>query len=93
MDINWGETVFQIAIVVAIVNWIKHLSKDRLGMWSVAVSMAVAFAVVFLAGLPVVIAWYELIRNAVIVGLSASGFYTLVGKFGNHSDDIIEFSE
>lgn len=89
MEINWGEMVFQIAIVVAIVNWVKHLSKDRLGMWSVAVSMAVAFAVVFLAGLPEVIAWYDLIRNGVIVGLSASGFYTIAGKIGNHSDEII----
>jgi len=89
MEINWGEMIFQIAIVVAIVNWIKHLSKDRLGMWSVAVSMAVAFAVVFLAGLPEVIAWYDLIRNGVIVGLSASGFYTIAGKVGNHNDEII----
>lgn len=83
MDINWSEIVFQVTIVIAIVNWIKHLAKDKLGMWSVAVSMAIAFAVVFLAGLPNVIAWYDLVKNSIIVGLSASGFYTLAGKVGN----------
>ena len=86
MDINWTDIVFQVAIVIAIVNWIKHLAKDKLGMWSVAVSMGIAFAVVFIAGLPTVIAWYDLIRNAVIVGLSASGFYTLAGKIGNQTE-------
>ena len=83
MEINWSEIVFQIAVVVAVVNFIKHLAKDKLGLWSVAVAMAVAFAVVFLAGMPSAIVWYDLVRDAVIVGLSASGFYTLAGKIGN----------
>ncbi len=82
MEINWGEMIFQVALVVAVVNWIKHLSKDKLGMWSVAVSMGVAFIVVFLAALPVIPAWYEIIKTGLIVGLSASGFYTLAGKVG-----------
>ena len=80
---NWGEVAFQVAITIALVNWIKALSNDKLGFYAVLVSMGVAFVVVFLATMPNAIVWYELIRNAVIVGLSASGFYTIAGKIGS----------
>jgi len=80
---NWGELAIQVAIVIALVNWIKALTNDKLGFYSVLVSMGVAFAVVFLASMPSAIAWYELVKSALIVGLSASGLYTIAGKIGN----------
>uniref|UniRef100_A0A6M3XJB4 Holin n=1 Tax=viral metagenome TaxID=1070528 RepID=A0A6M3XJB4_9ZZZZ len=80
---DWKEIVFQIAIVVALVNWIKALTNDKLGFYSLLVSMGVSFAVVFLATLPETIIWFEFVRNSIIVGLSASGFYTVAGKIGN----------
>ena len=83
MDISWGELAVQVAIVIALVNWIKALAKDKLGHYSVLVSMGVAFAVVFVAILPNPILWYELVKSALIVGLSASGFYVVAGKIGN----------
>ena len=80
---NWGEIGFQIAIVIALVNWVKALSKDRLGYYAMLVSMGWAFVIVFVASLPNLILWYELVRNAIVVGLSASGLYTVAGKIGN----------
>ena len=83
MDINWGELAFQVAIVIAIVNWIKALSKNKLGSYSVLISMGVAFIVVFLATMPNPIVWFELVKSATVTGLSASGFYVIAGKIGN----------
>ena len=80
---NWGEIAVQVAIVIALVNWIKALTNDKLGFYSVLVAMGVAFAVVFLATMPNAIIWYELVKNSIIVGLSASGLYTIAGKIGN----------
>ena len=80
---EWGELAVQVAIVIALVNWIKALTNDKLGFYSVLVSMGVAFAVVFLATMPNAIVWYELVKSSIIVGLSASGLYTIAGKIGN----------
>ena len=81
---GWQEAAFQVAVTIALVNWIKTLTEDRLGIYSVLVAMGVAFFVVFLAGLPGVIVWYELVKSSVIVGLSAAGLYTVAGKMGNN---------
>ncbi len=77
ININWLDIVVQVAIVMALVNWVKTLSGDKLGHYAMLVSMGFAFVVVFLATLPNPIIWFELVRNSVIVGLSASGLYDL----------------
>jgi len=82
INIDWLDITVQVSIVIALVNLIKKVSGDKLGQYAVLVSMGIAFVVVFLATVPEAIIWYELIRNAIIVGLTASGLYTLAGKVG-----------
>lgn len=77
MEINWLELATQVAIVLALVNWVKALSKDKLGHYAMLVSMGFAFVVVFLATMPEPIVWYSFVRDSVIVGLTACGLFDL----------------
>ena len=80
ININWLDIVVQIAIVIALTNWVKTLSKDRLGHYAMLVSMGIAFVVVFLATLPNPVVWFEIVKNSIIVGLSASGLFDIYKK-------------
>ena len=78
MDINLGEIAVQIAIVIAIVNYVKTASPKILGYWAALVAIGVSFIVVMLnswiAGSIVLV---NIVRDTFIIGLAASGIYDL----------------
>ena len=80
---DWGELAFQAAMTVALTSWVKHLANDKLGQWSVAVAMGIAFVIVFLAmatdGGFVVLEW---VKQSLYVGVGAAGFYKGADKIG-----------
>ena len=80
ININWLDIVIQVAIIIALVNWIKTISGDNLGHYAMLISMGIAFIVVFLATLPNPIVWFEIVKNSIIVGLSASGLFDIYKK-------------
>lgn len=83
MELNWGDLAMLVPLIpinIAIVNWIKGLANDKLGKWAMAVSMAVAFIVVFLATMPNAIIWYIFVRNSIIVGLASAGIFDIYAK-------------
>ena len=77
INIDWLDIVVQVAIVMALVNLVKKISGDKLGQYAMLVSMGIAFVVVFLASMPSPVIWFELVRNSIIVGLTASGLFDL----------------
>ncbi len=79
---EWGELVFQAMMTVALVGWIKALTKDSLGQWAVLVSMGAAFIIVYLA-MAESFVLLDYIRQSLYVGLGAAGMYKIAGKVSN----------
>jgi hypothetical protein len=83
MELNWGDLALLLPLIpinIALTNWIKGLANDKLGKWAMAVSMGLAFIVVFLATMPNPIIWYIFVRNSIIVGLSSAGIFDIYAK-------------
>lgn len=72
---EWQDLVFQGAMTVALTAWIKHLAKDKLGQWAVAVTVGVAFVIVFLAMNGEIVSWTDFVKQSLYVGLGSAGFY------------------
>jgi len=72
--INIGTIAILATITMALVEWIKKLCKDKLGYWSVAVAMAIAFGVCYLASNGVIDV-FTFVKESIMVGLTAGGFY------------------
>jgi len=81
---EWQELAFQVAVVIAIVTWIKKLTEDKLGHYYMLISMGVAFAIVFLAMADSFVA-LDYVRNSIIVGLSASGTYNIADRISGNN--------
>ena len=81
--IDWKLIVVLIPICMALTEWIKNLTKDKLGQWAIAVSMGIAFLTVFLFGLGDVFNLMLFAKMSILVGLGAAGLYngtTQIGK-------------
>ena len=72
--INIGTVAILATIVMALVEWIKKLCNDKLGYWSIAVAMALAFGVCYLASNGVIDV-FTFVKESIMVGLTAGGFY------------------
>ena len=72
--ISIGVIAVLSTINMAIVEWIKKLCNDKLGYWSIAVAMATAFGVVYLASNGV-IDLFTFIKTSIMVGLTSAGIY------------------
>lgn len=72
-------------LVVAIVNWIKALTNNKLGYWYMAISMGVSFAAVILITAGSEFIWYEYVKTSIVTGLVASGFFDIYAKSGTNS--------
>lgn len=82
MEINFGSLIAQVAITVAIVNYVKAASKDKLGFYAILVAIGIGFILTILGILPAQIDWLFVIKNTLTIGLSAAGIYKLAGKIG-----------
>lgn len=82
MNIDFGSLVIQIAITIAVVNYIKAASKDKLGFYAILVAIGVGFILTILGILPAQIDWLFVIKNTLTIGLSAAGVYKLADKIG-----------
>ncbi len=76
-NVNWAEIAVQIAIVMALVNWIKNIIKKDIGNYAMLISMGVAFIVVLLATIQSGFAAIEYVKQSIIVGLASCGLYDL----------------
>jgi len=72
MNIDWGSTAFLIAVVYALVTYIKTLAKDKLGEWSRLIAIALGIGMVYFAQYAP-----ELLKMGFIVGVGASGIYEI----------------
>jgi len=83
LGINVAFVAAIAVLVVAMVNWIKALTNNKLGYWYMLVSMGVAFAFVILlqAGVAPFV-WYEYVKTSIVTGLVASGFFDIYAKSG-----------
>jgi len=82
MKIDFANLAIQIAITIAIVNYIKALSKDKLGFYSILVAIGVGFILTILGILPAQIDWLFVIKNTFTIGLAAAGIYKVADKIG-----------
>lgn len=82
MTIDFGNLVIQIAIVIAVVNYIKVVSKDKLGFYAILVAIGIGFIVTILGVLPAQINWLFVVKNSLTIGLTASGIYKVADKIG-----------
>lgn len=80
---NWGDLIFQVAVVIAVLTWIKKLTKESLGHYYMLISMGVAFVIVFLAMAESFVA-LDYVRQSIIVGLSASGTFDIAKRIGGN---------
>lgn len=78
------ELAVQVTVVVALTAWVKYLAKDNLGQWAAAVAMGAAFIVVLLYSDGAIVSAYEYVKDSVITGLSAAGFYKGLQKIGGN---------
>jgi len=76
-NVNWAEVAVQIAITLALTNFIKTVIPKDIGNFAMLVSMGVAFIVVFLATFPTAFVAIEFVKQSVIVGLASCGLYDL----------------
>lgn len=79
---NWQELAFQVAVVIALVTWIKKLTGDTLGHYYMLISMGVAFIIVLLATIGNFVAT-DFIKQSLIVGLTASGTFDVASRMAN----------
>jgi type IV secretory pathway VirB2 component (pilin) len=83
MELSWGDLAKLIPLIpinIALVNWIKGLSNDKLGKWAMLVSVVLGFGVVFLATMPNPIIWYAFVRDSIILGLTSAGIFDIYAK-------------
>ncbi len=73
-----------IPITMALTEWIKSLTKDKLGQWAIAVSMAFAFLTVLLFGMGdlIAFAWLPFVKMSIMTGLGAAGLYNSTTQIG-----------
>ena len=76
-NVNWAEIAVQIAITLALTNFVKTVIKKDIGTYAMLISMALAFIVVLLATIEGGFVAIAYIKQSVIVGLSACGLYDL----------------
>jgi len=76
-NVNWAEIAVQIAIAMALTNFIKTVIKKDIGSFAMLISMGLAFIVVFLATFTTGFVVIEFIKQSIIVGLAACGLYDL----------------
>ena len=84
MDINFGDLIVQIAITIAVVDYIKFASKDKLGYYAILVAFVVGFAVTILGVLPAQLDWLFIAKNTITIGLAAAGIYKVVTKIASN---------
>ena len=70
MDINWGDTVFLIAVVYALVNAIKTATKNKLSYWYMLIAVALGFGMVYFASYAP-----DIVKLGFLVGIGAAGIY------------------
>ena len=87
--INWGLVAVLVGVTMALTEWVKYLSKDkvtgleRLGYWAMAVSMGFGFVVVFIFSTDIsAFEWQIFIRMGILVGLGACGLYNGTTQIG-----------
>lgn len=80
MNFDLVNIAVRIAIVIAVVNYIKTASGGKLGYYSVLVAIAVAFGISVLAVLPGVIDWIQTVKDTFIIALSSAGIYDIYTK-------------
>ncbi len=73
---EWAEMAFQVAVSLALVEFIKKLTGETLGHWYMLISMGVAFVVVLLSMFNDFM-WLDYVRQSIIVGLAASGVFDI----------------
>lgn len=84
MDIQWGNLAVQVAIVIAVVDFIKNATKDKLGYYAILVAVGVGFLVTLLGILPGVVDWLFVAKNTITIGLASAGIYKAIGKIGSN---------
>ncbi len=80
--IDWKLIAILIPICMALTEWIKNLTKDKLGQWAIAVSMGMAFLTVFLFGLGDTFNAMLFVKESILVGLGAAGLYNGTTQVG-----------
>ena len=78
INIDFLDIAILVAITVAIVNVIKKATGDKLGQWYMLISAGVG-AVIYAIGLYAP----DVVKGFFVIGLVASGIYTVAGKIGN----------
>lgn len=82
-NIDWKLIVILIPICMALTEFVKNLAKDKLGQWSIAVSMVLAFVTVFLFGMgDAAFVWQPFVKMSIMVGLGACGLYNGTTQVG-----------
>jgi len=84
MDINFGDLAVQIAITIAVVDFIKFACKDKLGYYAILIAFVVGFAITILGILPAQFDWLFIAKNTITIGLAAAGIYKVVTKVGSN---------
>jgi hypothetical protein len=84
MDINFGDLVVQIAITIAVVDFVKFACKDKLGYYAILIAFVVGFAITILGILPAQIDWLFVVKNTITIGLAAAGVYKVVTKIASN---------
>ena len=82
MEINFGALAIQIAITIAVVDFIKNASKDKLGYYAILVAVGIGFILTILGILPAQPDWLFVVKNTLTIGLVAAGIYKVAGKIG-----------
>lgn len=70
LNINWQDTLFLIAVVYALTEYVKTLANNKLGQWARLISIAFGFGMVYFAQYAP-----EIVKLGFIVGVGASGIY------------------
>jgi len=89
--IDWKLVAILIPICMALTEWVKVLSKNKLGQWAIAVSMGMAFLTVFLFGIGNE-AFNTMLfaKMSIMVGLGACGLYNTTTQVGYGSVRAVE---
>ena len=75
LNINWLDTGVLVVIVVALVNFIKAITLNKLGYFYMLIAVALGFGVYAIA-----IYAPDFVKIGLAIGLVASGIYDLAVK-------------
>jgi len=80
-NIDWKLVAILIPIAMALTEFVKQLAKDKLGQWSILVSVVFGFLTVFLLGSEPFM-WRPFVQMGIFVGLGATGLYNGTTQIG-----------